>query len=77
MLGTGPLIATTAKLGAIRHRSNAVQIDDYKRAYAGRAPEVIHWFADFRAKAADLATRVGEIDVPTLVFWRDLTSCST
>lgn len=72
MLGAGPLIATTAKLGAIRHRSNAVQIDDYKRAYAGRAPEVIHWFADFRAKATELAARVGEIEIPTLVFWGEL-----
>jgi len=72
MLGAGPLIATTAKLGAIRHQSNPVQIDDYKRAYAGRAPEVIHWFADLRTKSADLAARIGEIDIPTLVFWGDL-----
>lgn len=72
LLGAGPLIATTAKLGAIRHRSNAVQVDDYKRAYAGRAPEFIHWFADFRTKAAELANRMNEVDVPTLVFWGDL-----
>ncbi|MFT5358289.1 MAG: pimeloyl-ACP methyl ester carboxylesterase [Polyangiales bacterium] len=72
MLGAGPLLATTAKLGAIRHRSNPTQVDDYKRAYSGRAFEIIHWFADFRAKAAALAERVGEIDIPTLVFWGDL-----
>jgi pimeloyl-ACP methyl ester carboxylesterase len=72
LFGSGPLIATTTKLGAIRHRSNARQIDDYKRAYSGRAFEVIHWFADFRGKAAALAERVGEIDTPTLVFWGDL-----
>ncbi len=72
MLGAGPLLATTAKLGAIRHRSNATQVDDYKRAYSGRAFEIIHWFEDFRAKAADLADRVGDINIPTLVFWGDL-----
>jgi pimeloyl-ACP methyl ester carboxylesterase len=72
LFGSGPLIATTAKLGAIRHRSNPTQVDDYKRAYSGRAFEIIHWFADFRAKAAALADRVGEIDTPTLVFWGDL-----
>jgi len=37
LLGAGPLIAFTGKLGAIRHQSNPVQIDDYKRAYSGRA----------------------------------------
>lgn len=68
-LGAGPLIAFTAKLGAIRHRPNAVQIDDYKRAYSGRAAEVLHWFKDLRLKAAGLAERVNEIETPTLVFW--------
>jgi pimeloyl-ACP methyl ester carboxylesterase len=72
MFGAGPLLATTAKLGAIRHRSNPVQVDDYKRAHSGRAFEIIHWFEDFRAKVAALAERVGEIDTPTLVFWGDL-----
>ena len=69
LLGAGPLIAFTSKLGAIRHRSNSVQVDDYKRAYSGRAAEVLHWFEDLRGKAAGLAERVNEIDVPTLVFW--------
>jgi pimeloyl-ACP methyl ester carboxylesterase len=72
LLGAGPLIAFTAKLGAVRHRSNAVQVDDYKRAYSGRAAEVLHWFEDLRLKAAGLAERVNEIDVPTLVFWGEL-----
>jgi pimeloyl-ACP methyl ester carboxylesterase len=72
LLGAGPLIAFTAKLGAIRHTSNAVQIDDYKRAYSGRAAEVLHWFEDLRLKAAGLAERVNEIDIPTLVFWGEL-----
>lgn len=71
-LGAGPLIAFSAKLGAIRHRSNAVQIDDYKRAYSGRAAEVLHWFEDLRPKAAGLAERVNEINIPTLVFWGEL-----
>jgi len=72
LLGAGPLIAFTAKLGAVRHRSNAVQVDDYKRAYSGRAAEVLNWFEDLRLKAAGLAERVNEIDVPTLVFWGEL-----
>lgn len=71
-LGCGPLIAFTAKLGAIRHRSNAVQVDDYKRSYSGRAAEVLHWFEDIRIKAAALAERVNEIEIPTLVFWGEL-----
>ena len=71
MLGAGPLIAFSAKIGKIRSRSNAVQVDDYKTSYSGRAGEVIHWFADFRNKAADLAKDVGQIDVPTLIFWGD------
>lgn len=72
MLGAGPLLATTAKLGAIRHRSNATQVDDYKRAYSGRAFEVIHWFEDLRSNGAALAARLSEITIPTLVFWGDL-----
>ena len=72
LLGAGPLIAFSSKLGSIRHRANARQIDDYKRAYAGRAGEVVYWFKDFRAKAAELAGRVKEIDIPTLVFWGEL-----
>lgn len=72
MLGAGPLIAFSAKIGKIRSRSNPTQVDDYKRAYSGRAGEVIHWFKDFRNKAAELAKDVGKIDVPTLVFWGDL-----
>ena len=72
LLGAGPLIAFSSKLGSIRHRANARQIDDYKRAYSGRAGEVVYWFKDFRAKAAELAGRVKEIDIPTLVFWGEL-----
>lgn len=72
LLGAGPLIAFTKKLGAVRHTSNAVQIDDYKRAYSGRAAEVLHWFKDLRLKAAGLAERVNEINTPTLVFWGEL-----
>jgi len=72
LLGAGPLIAFTGKLGAIRHRSNPVQIDDYKRAYSGRAGEVLYWFEDIRKKAAAIAERVNEIDVPTLMFWGEL-----
>ena len=36
------------------------------------AGEVVYWFKDFRAKAAALAGRVKEIDIPTLVFWGEL-----
>ena len=72
LLGAGPLIAFSSKLGSIRHRANAQQIDDYKRAYSGRAGEVVYWFKDFRSKAAALAGRVKEIDIPTLVFWGEL-----
>jgi pimeloyl-ACP methyl ester carboxylesterase len=72
LLGAGPLIAFSSKLGAIRHRANAKQVDDYKRAYSGRTAEVVYWFKDFRSKAAELAGRVKEIDIPTLVFWGEL-----
>ena len=41
LLGAGPLIAFSSKLGSIRHRANAQQIEDYKRAYSGRAGEVV------------------------------------
>jgi len=72
LLGAGPLIAFSSQLGSIRHRANAKQIDDYKQSYSGRAPEVVYWFKDFRSKAAELAARVKEIDIPTLVFWGEL-----
>ena len=72
LLGAGPLLAFTGRIGAIRHRSNPVQIDDYKRAYSGRAKEVVYWFEDLRAKGAELAAKVDRIEVPTLVFWGDL-----
>jgi pimeloyl-ACP methyl ester carboxylesterase len=72
VLGAGPLVAFTAKLGAIRHRANAKQIDDYKRSYAGRASQVVYWFKDFRSRAKNLSVRVKEIDIPTLVFWGEL-----
>lgn len=72
MLGAGPLIAFSSKIGKIRSRSNPVQVDDYVSAYSGRAGEVVHWFKDLRVKAAELAKDVGQVDVPTLVFWGDL-----
>ena len=72
LLGAGPLVAFTAKLGAIRNRANAKQIDDYKQSYAGRASEVVYWFKDFRSRAKDLSVRITEIDIPTLVFWGEL-----
>ena len=72
LLGAGPLIAFTSKLGAIRNRANAKQIDDYKRAYSGRAGEVVYWFKDFRSRAKELAVRLKEIEIPTLVFWGEL-----
>jgi pimeloyl-ACP methyl ester carboxylesterase len=72
LLGAGPLIAFSSKLGSIRHRANPKQIDDYKRSYSGRAPEVVYWFKDFRSKSAELASRVKEIDIPTLIFWGEL-----
>lgn len=72
MLGAGPLMAFTGRLGAIRHRSNPTQVDDYKQCYSGRAAEVVRWFEDLRGKAADLAAKVGDLGIPTLVFWGDL-----
>ena len=72
LLGAGPLIAFTSKLGAIRNQANAKQIDDYKRAYSGRAGEVVYWFKDFRSRAKELAVRLKEIEIPTLVFWGEL-----
>jgi pimeloyl-ACP methyl ester carboxylesterase len=73
LLGAGPLIAFSSKLGAIRrHQANAVQIDDFKRSYSGRSFEVMHWFKDFRTKATEMAKRVDQIDIPTLVFWGEL-----
>jgi|TARA_B110000908_G_scaffold140374_1_gene167492 pimeloyl-ACP methyl ester carboxylesterase len=72
LLGAGPLIAFTSKLGAIRNQANAKQIDDYKRAYSGRAGEVVYWFRDFRSRAKELAVRLKEIEIPTLVFWGEL-----
>ena len=72
LLGSGPLIAFTSTFGAIRHRYNPTQVDDFKRAYSGRAFEVIHWFADLHGKGEALAQRVNEIDVPTHVFWGEL-----
>ncbi len=33
---------------------------------------MVYWFKDFRSKAAELAGRVKEIDIPTLVFWGEL-----
>lgn len=72
MLGAGPLIAFSSKLGAIRHRANATQVDDYKSAYSGRSAEVMHWFKGLRSKATDIADRVNRIDIPTLVFWGEL-----
>ncbi|USH01685.1 alpha/beta hydrolase [Grimontia kaedaensis] len=72
LLGAGPLIAYSAKIGAVRHQASAVEIDDYKSSYAGRAPEVIHWFKDFYAKSEAIAARLGEIQIPTLVFWGEL-----
>ena len=33
---------------------------------------MVFWFKDFRSKAAELAGRVKEIDIPTLVFWGEL-----
>lgn len=69
LLGAGPLIAFSSTLGAIRHRANPRQIDDYKRAYSGRTAEVVYWFQNFRSKASALAARVKEIELPTLIFW--------
>ena len=72
LLGAGPLVAFSSKLGSIRHRANPKQIDDYKQSYSRRAPEVVYWFKDFRSRASELAGRVKEIDIPTLVFWGEL-----
>ena len=72
LLGAGPLIAFTSTFGAIRHRYNPTQVDDFKRAYSGRAFEVIHWFADLRGNGEALAQRVSEIEVPTQIFWGEL-----
>jgi len=72
LLGAGPLVAFSAKLGSIRHKANPVQIDDYLRSYAGRAPQVMHWFKNLRSHGAKLAAKVHEIQIPTLVFWGEL-----
>lgn len=72
VLGAGPLIAFTSTFGAIRHRYNPTQVDDFKSAYSGRAFEVIEWFAGLRENGEKLAKRVHEIDVPTQIFWGEL-----
>lgn len=72
LFGAGPLIAFTSTFGAIRHRYNPTQVDDFKSAYSGRAPEVIHWFAGLRSSGEALGKQVGDIDVPTKIFWGEL-----
>ena len=67
-------MAFSSKLGAIRHRANAIQVDDYKSSYSGRAAEVLHWFKGLRTEASELADKAGKIQVPTLVFWGELGS---
>ena len=58
--------------GAIRHRYNPTQVDDFKSAYSGRAFEVIAWFENLRDNGEVLAKRVSEIDLPTQIFWGEL-----
>jgi pimeloyl-ACP methyl ester carboxylesterase len=72
LLGAGPLIAFTSKIGAIRNKANPKQMDDYKRSYSGRAREVVHWFKNFRSRAKELSDRVNQIELPTLIFWGEL-----
>ncbi len=72
LLGAGPLIAFTSTFGAIRHRYNPTQVDDFKRAYSGRAFEVIQWFANLRGNGEALAQQVSAIDIPTQIFWGEL-----
>jgi pimeloyl-ACP methyl ester carboxylesterase len=72
LLGAGPLIAFTSKIGAIRNKANPKQMDDYKQSYSGRAREVIHWFKNFRSRAKELSDRVNQIELPTLIFWGEL-----
>lgn len=72
LLGAGPLIAYAGKLGAIRHKPSAVEIEDYKISYAGRAREVMYWFKDFHKKSNKISSRLSEINIPTLVFWGEL-----
>ena len=69
LLGAGPLLALSYMLGAVRHRPNPTQIDDFKTSYTGRAAEAVFWFEDFREKATALSKRIPDIAVPTLVFW--------
>ena len=72
LLGAGPLIAFTSKIGAIRNKANPKQMDDYKRSYSGRAREVVHWFKNFRSRAKELSDKVNQIELPTLIFWGEL-----
>lgn len=72
LLGTGPMIAYTSTLGAIRQRYNPRQVDDFKAAYAGRGSEVVQWFANFHRGGERIAARLHEVDVPTLVCWGEL-----
>ncbi len=72
LLGAGPLIAFTSKIGAIRNKANPKQMDDYKRSYSGRSREVVHWFKNFRSRAKELSDRVNQIELPTLIFWGEL-----
>ena len=62
LLGAGPLIAFTSKIGAIRNKANPKQMDDYKRSYSGRAREVVHWFKNFRSRAKELSDKVNQIE---------------
>ena len=66
------MIAFTSTFGAIRHRYNPAQVDDFKRAYSGRAFEVIQWFAGLRASGEELGRQVHTVDIPTQIFWGEL-----
>lgn len=72
LLGAGPLVAYSARIGAIRHRPSDREIDDYLHSYSGRASEVVWWFKDFHKKSLSIASRLSEIKLPTLVFWGEL-----
>lgn len=71
ILGAGPLIAFTSTFGAIRHRYNPTQVDDFKQAYSGRAFEVIAWFENLRGNGEELAAQVDSIELPIQIFWGD------
>ncbi len=67
--GSGALVESAKNLGNVRYVPNKYEISDYKKSHKGKVANAMRWFKKYPTMLEDIDKNVGNIEIPTKIFW--------